>query len=121
MVVWHTKGARIRTVIENYWREQHYKHEYELVYSPHIGRSGLWKTSGHLDFYEESMFSAIDVDGQDYYMKPMNCPFHIMVYRSDLRSYRDLPMRLAELGTVYRYERSGVLHGLMRVLSLIHI
>ncbi|MQF70127.1 threonine--tRNA ligase, partial [SAR202 cluster bacterium AD-804-J14_MRT_500m] len=115
LVVWHTKGARIRTVIENYWREQHYKHGYELVYSPHIGRSGLWKTSGHLDFYQESMFSAIDVDGQDYYMKPMNCPFHIMVYRSDLRSYRDLPMRLAELGTVYRYERSGVLHGLMRV------
>ena len=115
LVVWHTKGARIRTVIESYWREQHYKHGYELVYSPHIGRSGLWKTSGHLDFYEESMFSAIDVDGQDYYMKPMNCPFHIMVYRSDLRSYRDLPLRLAELGTVYRYERSGVLHGLMRV------
>ena len=115
LVVWHTKGARVRTIIENYWREQHYSHGYELVYSPHVGRGRLWQTSGHLDFYQESMFSAIDVEGQDYYMKPMNCPFHIMVYRSDLRSYRDLPMRLAELGTVYRYERSGVLHGLMRV------
>ena len=115
LVVWHTKGARVRTIIENYWREQHYSNGYELVYSPHVGRGRLWQTSGHLDFYQESMYSAIDVEGQDYYLKPMNCPFHIMVYRTDLRSYRDLPIRLAELGTVYRYERSGVLHGLMRV------
>ena len=101
--------------MEDYWRELHYRHGYEVVYTPHVGRSRLWQTSGHLDFYSDNMYSPMDVDGQDYFMKPMNCPFHIMVYRSDLRSYRDLPMRLGELGTVYRYERSGVLHGLMRV------
>ena len=115
LVVWHPKGSRIRATIEDYWREQHYKHGYELIYSPHIGRARLWQTSGHLDFYKESMFSPIEVEGQEYFLKPMNCPFHIMVYRSALRSYRDLPLRYAELGTVYRYERSGVLHGLMRV------
>jgi threonyl-tRNA synthetase len=115
LVYWHPKGGRVRTIIEDFWREEHYKHGYELVYSPHIGRSSLWETSGHLDFYGENMFSPMDVDGQDYYIKPMNCPFHIQMYRSALRSYRELPIRMAELGTVYRYERSGVLHGLMRV------
>ena len=115
LVYWHPKGGRVRTIIEDFWREEHYKHGYELVYSPHIGRSSLWETSGHLDFYKESMFSPMDIDGQDYYIKPMNCPFHIQMYKSALRSYRELPMRMAELGTVYRYERSGVLHGLMRV------
>ena len=115
LIVWHPKGALVRSIIEDYWREQHYSHGYELVYSPHLGRAQLWQTSGHLDFYAESMYPAIEVEGQEYYMKPMNCPFHIMVYQSALRSYRDLPLRLAELGTVYRYERSGVLHGLMRL------
>jgi threonyl-tRNA synthetase len=115
LVYWHPKGGRVRTIIEDFWREEHYRAGYELVYSPHIGRSTLWETSGHLDFYAENMYSPMDVDGQDYYVKPMNCPFHIQIYKSGLRSYRDLPMRLAELGTVYRYERSGVLHGLMRV------
>jgi threonyl-tRNA synthetase len=115
LVYWHPKGGRVRTIIEDFWREEHYKHGYELVYSPHIGRSTLWEKSGHLDFYAESMYSPMDVDGQDYYIKPMNCPFHIQMYRSGLRSYRELPMRMAEMGTVYRYERSGVLHGLMRV------
>ena len=115
LIVWHPKGALVRSIIEDYWREQHYSHGYELVYSPHLGRAQLWQTSGHLGFYAESMYPAIEVEGQEYYMKPMNCPFHIMVYQSALRSYRDLPLRLAELGTVYRYERSGVLHGLMRL------
>ena len=115
LVVWHPKGGRVRSIIEDYWRKLHYDHAYELVYSPHIGRSALWRTSGHLDFYQDSMYAPIDVDGQEYYLKPMNCPFHIMIYRSGLRSYRELPLRYAELGTVYRYERSGVLHGLMRV------
>ena len=115
LVIWHPKGGRVRTIVEDYWQELHYRRGYDLVYSPHVGRSRLWQTSGHLDFYSESMYSPMDVDGQEYYMKPMNCPFHIMIYRSDLRSYRELPLRYGELGTVYRYERSGVLHGLMRV------
>jgi threonyl-tRNA synthetase len=115
LVLWHPKGARVRHVIESYWRERHYAGGYELVYSPHVGRATLWETSGHLGFYRDSMFPAVEVEGQPYYLKPMNCPFHIEIYRSQLRSYRDLPLRFAELGTVYRYERSGVLHGLMRV------
>ena len=115
LVIWHPKGGRVRTIVEDYWQELHYRRGYDLVYSPHVGRSRLWQTSGHLDFYSESMYSPMDVDGQEYYMKPMNCPFHIMIYRADLRSYRELPLRYGELGTVYRYERSGVLHGLMRV------
>ena len=115
LVIWHPKGGRVRAIVEDYWRELHYRRGYDLVYSPHVGRSRLWQTSGHLDFYSEGMYSPMDVDGQEYYMKPMNCPFHIMIYRSDLRSYRELPLRYGELGTVYRYERSGVLHGLMRV------
>ncbi len=115
LILWHPKGARIRAVIEQHWRERHWAGGYDILYTPHIGRAGLWQTSGHLDFYKDSMYSPMDIDEQDYYLKPMNCPFHIQVYKSRLRSYRDLPLRWAELGTVYRYERSGVLHGLLRV------
>ena len=115
LVYWHPKGGRMRTLIEDFWREEHYRAGYDVVYSPHIGKSTLWETSGHLDFYAENMYSPMDIDGQDYYVKPMNCPFHIQMYKTSLRSYRELPIRLAELGTVYRYERSGVLHGLLRV------
>jgi threonyl-tRNA synthetase len=115
LVYWHPKGGRVRTNIEDFWRQQHYRAGYDIVYSPHIGKGTLWETSGHLNFYARNMYSPMDVDGQDYYVRPMNCPFHIQIYRSSLRSYRDLPLRLAELGTVYRYERSGVLHGLLRV------
>ena len=115
LILWHPKGGRIRNEIENFWRGAHYDAGYDLVYTPHIGRSNLWESSGHLDFFKENMFSGIAVDEQEYYLRPMNCPFHIMIYKNALRSYRDLPMRLGELGTVYRYERPGVLHGLMRV------
>jgi threonyl-tRNA synthetase len=115
LVYWHPKGARVRALIEDFWRQEHYRAGYELVYTPHIGRSTLWETSGHLGFFAENMYSPMDVDGQEYYLKPMNCPFHIQIYKSQVRSYRELPLRLAELGTVYRYERSGVLHGLNRV------
>jgi threonyl-tRNA synthetase len=115
LVYWHPLGARVRAIIEDYWRQQHYEGGYELVYSPHIGRARLWQASGHLDYFWESMYSPMDIDGLDYYIKPMNCPFHIKIYQSKRRSYRELPMRWAELGTVYRYERSGVLHGLLRV------
>ena len=115
LVLWHPKGAFIRNEIEKFWRDEHYKNGYELLYTPHIGRSQLWETSGHLDFYAEGMYSPMDIDGGMYYAKPMNCPFHIEVYKSRLRSYRELPARWAELGTVYRYEKSGVLHGLPRV------
>jgi threonyl-tRNA synthetase len=115
LIYWHPKGARIRLEIENFWREAYLKNGYEVLYSPHMGKSWLWETSGHLDFYKDSMYSEMKIDEQDYYIKPMNCPFHIMIYKSHLRSYRDLPLRWAELGTVYRYEKSGVLHGLLRV------
>ncbi|HWC29735.1 MAG TPA: threonine--tRNA ligase, partial [Dehalococcoidia bacterium] len=115
LVYWHPKGARVRSIIEDFWREEHFKAGYDLVFTPHIGRAELWQTSGHLDFYAENMYSPMDIDGMDYYAKPMNCPFHIQIYKSQVRSYRELPLRLAELGTVYRYERSGVLHGLLRV------
>ena len=115
LIIWHPKGGRVRSIIEDYWQELHLRLGYDVVYSPHLGRSRLWQSSGHLDFYKESMYSPMDVDGQEYYLKPMNCPFHIMIYKSALRSYRELPIRYAELGTVYRYERSGVIHGLMRV------
>jgi len=115
LVYWHAKGGRIRSEIEDFWKKAHFDSGYELVYSPHVGKSTLWEKSGHLGFYDESMFAPMDIDGQDYYVKPMNCPFHIQIYKSSLRSYRELPMRLGELGTVYRYERSGVLHGLLRV------
>jgi threonyl-tRNA synthetase len=115
LVYWHPKGGRFRVELENWWREEHYKNGYEIVFTPHIGKSWLWETSGHLGFYKGNMYSPMKIDDNDYYVKPMNCPFHIMIYQSSTRSYRDLPMRWAELGTVYRYERSGVLHGLMRV------
>jgi threonyl-tRNA synthetase len=115
LAYWHPKGGQIRVLIEDYWRQRHLEGGYDIVFSPHIGRASLWQTSGHLDFYADSMYAPMDVDGQDYYIKPMNCPFHIMMYKSRTRSYRELPLRWAELGTVYRYERSGVLHGLLRV------
>ena len=115
LVIWHPKGARVRNIIETFWREEHYKNGYELVYTPHVGRAVLWETSGHLGFYRENMYSSMDVEGQEYYIKPMNCPFHIAIYKSRGRSYRELPFRWAELGTVYRFEKSGVLHGLLRV------
>ena len=115
LVYWHPRGARIRQVIENFWREEHYKNGYEMVYTPHVGKSWLWETSGHLGFYKDSMYPAMEMDNVDYYAKPMNCPFHIMIYKDSKKSYRDLPCRWAELGTVYRYEKAGALHGLMRV------
>ena len=118
LIIWHPKGSRIRGIIEDFWKQEHYSAGYDLVYTPHIGRSNLWETSGHLDFYKENMYAAMEMDGQDYYLKPMNCPFHIMYYRTAMRSYRDLPMRIGELGSVYRYERGGVLHGLLRVRGL---
>ena len=115
LVLWHPKGAAVRLLIENFWREQHIRDGYQLVYSPHTARLDLWKTSGHLDYYRENMFPSMKLEGSEYQLKPMNCPYHIMIYQSHLRSYRDLPIRYGELGTVYRYERTGVLHGLMRV------
>ena len=115
LILWHPKGGRIRNTIETFWREEHYKHGYEQLYTPHLGYSELWQTSGHLDFYQEAMYSPISIDDRNYFMKPMNCPFHIKIYQSRSRSYRELPLRWAELGTVYRYEKSGVLHGLLRV------
>ncbi len=115
MILWHPRGARIRHELENYWREAHLKGGYDLVYTPHVARRDLWQTSGHLDFYSENMFSPMSMEHQEFQLKPMNCPFHIMIYKKQRRSYRDLPFRWAELGTVYRNERSGVLHGLMRV------
>ncbi|MBN2148229.1 MAG: threonine--tRNA ligase [Anaerolineales bacterium] len=115
LILWHPKGAMVRMLVEDYWNAQHEQAGYDFVYSPHIGKAQLWETSGHLDFYTENMYAPVDIDGQKYYLKPMNCPFHLHIYKSHMRSYRDLPMRFAERGTVYRYERSGVLHGLLRV------
>ncbi len=115
LIYWHPKGALIRETIENFWRQVHRKRGYDIVYSPHIGRVDLWKISGHWDFYRESMYSPIDIDGIQYLLKPMNCPFAVLMYKTRTRSYRDLPLRWGELGTVYRYERSGVLHGMLRV------
>ncbi|MFZ3091428.1 MAG: threonine--tRNA ligase [Nitrospirota bacterium] len=115
LILWHPKGAAIRKTIEDFWRDEHYKNGYELVFTPHIARLDLWRTSGHWDFYRENMYSPMIIEDVEYELKPMNCPFHIMIYKSHIRSYRDLPMKFAELGTVYRYERSGVLHGLLRV------
>ncbi len=115
LVLWHPKGAFIRHKIEEFWKQRHLEADYEFVNSPHIARKNLWNTSGHLDFFSENMYSPMEVDEQEYLVKPMNCPFHLLIYKSNTRSYRDLPYRWAELGTVYRYERSGVLHGLMRV------
>ncbi|MGB2989653.1 MAG: threonine--tRNA ligase, partial [Candidatus Zixiibacteriota bacterium] len=115
LVLWHPKGAMIRKLIEDYWVEEHLKHEYQLIYTPHVARLHLWEKSGHTGFYQENMFSTMKVEGEEYQLKPMNCPFHILIYKSKLRSYRDLPLKLAELGACYRYERSGVLLGLSRV------
>ncbi|MBN2550902.1 MAG: threonine--tRNA ligase [Anaerolineales bacterium] len=115
LILWHPKGGMIRKLAEDYCREQHEKGGYDFVFSPHIGKANLWETSGHLDWYGENMYSPLDIEEQLYYLKPMNCPFHMQIYKSQLRSYRDLPLRFAEWGTVYRYERSGVLHGLLRV------
>jgi threonyl-tRNA synthetase len=115
LVLWHQKGGIIRYEIEKYWRDQHLKGGYDLLYTPHIARLDLWNTSGHTDFYRDNMFPPIEFDNTRYQLKPMNCPFHIVIFKSRNRSYKDMPMRWAELGTVYRYERSGVLHGLMRV------
>ena len=115
LIYWHPKGARVRLAIEDFWRREHMKNGYEILYTPHIGKSWLWETSGHLGFYAQNMYAPLTIDEVNYYLKPMNCPFHIMVYKNSQRSYRDLPLRWAELGTVYRYEKSGVLHGLLRV------
>jgi len=115
LILWHPKGGMLRKVAEDYCRAEHERGGYEFVYSPHIGRADLWQTSGHLGWYRDNMYSPLDIEGQEYFLKPMNCPFHIQIYKSRTRSYRDLPLRFAEWGTVYRYERSGVLHGLMRV------
>ncbi len=118
LIVYLPKAGRIRATIEEFWRQEHFANGYEILYTPHIGLSKLWEISGHLDFYQENMYSPIDIDGQDYYLKPMNCPFHMYAYKSQTRSYRDLPLRWAELGTVYRYERSGVLLGLLRTRGM---
>ncbi len=115
LILWQPKGAQLRRLVEDYWKDEHYRHDYELLYTPHIARQDLWKTSGHLDFYSENMYSSMDIDDVAYQLKPMNCPFHIGVYNTRKRSYRELPIRWCELGTVYRYERAGALHGLLRV------
>jgi len=115
LILWHPKGGLIRKKAEDYVKNQHELGGYDFVYSPHIGKANLWQTSGHLDWYQEGMYSPLDIEGQEYYLKPMNCPFHVQIYKNKIRSYRELPLRYAEWGTVYRYERSGVLHGLLRV------
>ena len=115
LILWHPKGALIRKLIEDFWRDEHLKRGYSLLFTPHIAKRDLWKTSGHLDFYSENMYSPMEIDEVSYQIKPMNCPFHIAIYNSRKRSYRELPLRWCELGTVYRYERTGTLHGLMRV------
>ncbi|MCJ7695549.1 MAG: threonine--tRNA ligase, partial [Anaerolineaceae bacterium] len=115
LILWHPNGALIRHLAERFWEDEHLANGYDFVYTPHIGKASLWETSGHLGFYAENMYAPIEIEGQAYYLKPMNCPFHVHIYKSGLKSYRDLPLRYAEKGTVYRYERSGVLHGLMRV------
>jgi len=115
LILWSPRGGMVRKIAEDYCREEHERGGYEFVYSPHIGKAQLWEMSGHLDWYQEGMYAPLDIEGQQYYLKPMNCPFHVQIYKSRTRSYRDLPLRYAEWGTVYRYERSGVLHGLLRV------
>lgn len=115
LIIWHPNGSLIRRAIEDFWLQEHYKAGYKVLYTPHIAKLNLWQRSGHLDFYRENMYSPMEIEGTDYEIKPMNCPFHIHVYKTSLRSYKELPIRYAELGTVYRYERSGVLHGLLRV------
>ena len=114
LILWHPKGMIIKNEIEQFWKDEHYKNRYELVSTPHIGSSKLWETSGHLLYYKDNMYPSIEMDNNNYYVKPMNCPFHIEIYKSKLRSYKELPIRWAELGTVYRHEKSGVTHGLLR-------
>jgi threonyl-tRNA synthetase len=118
LILWSPRGGMVRKIAEDYCRKEHERGGYDFVYSPHIGKSKLWETSGHLDWYQEGMYAPLDIEGQQYYLKPMNCPFHVQIFKSRTRSYRDLPLRYAEWGTVYRYERSGVLHGLLRVRGL---
>jgi threonyl-tRNA synthetase len=115
LVFWHPKGALVRKLIEDHWRNEHLASGYDLLFTPHIAKRELWNTSGHLDFFKEGMFPPMEVEGMPYLLKPMNCPFHLLIYKSRVRSYRELPLRWAELGTVYRYERSGTMHGLVRV------
>ncbi|MFA7482136.1 MAG: threonine--tRNA ligase [Vulcanimicrobiota bacterium] len=115
LILWHPRGGLMKHLIETFYRQVHLDNGYDLISTPHIGRATLWETSGHLGFYKEGMYSPMDIDGQEYYLKPMNCPFHILIYNSSIHSYRELPIRYAEWGTVYRYERSGTLHGLLRV------
>ena len=115
LILWQPRGALLRRLLEDYWKDEHYRNGYQLLYTPHIARQDLWKTSGHLDFYSENMYAAMEIDEVLYQLKPMNCPFHIGVYNADKHSYREFPIRWCELGTVYRYERTGALHGLMRV------
>jgi threonyl-tRNA synthetase len=115
LILWHPKGGIIRKIIEDFWRNEHFRRDYDLLFTPHIARRDLWKTSGHLDFYTENMYLPMEIDQVAYQLRPMNCPFHIAIYKSQIRSYRELPLRWCELGTVYRYERTGTLHGLMRV------
>ena len=115
LVFWHPKGAIMRDMIERFWKDIHLERGYDLLYTPHVGKADLWKTSGHSDFYAENMYKPIDVEDETYQLKPMNCPFHVAVYKDGYLSYRDLPIRWAEMGTVYRYERSGTMHGLFRV------
>ncbi|WP_448588049.1 threonine--tRNA ligase [Thermocrinis sp.] len=115
LVIWLPKGGIYRKVLEDFWKEEHLKRGYQLIYTPHVGKSHLWQTSGHLEYYRQNMYPAMEMEQEEYFVKPMNCPFHVAVYKSKLRSYKELPLKLAELGTVYRYELSGVLHGLMRV------
>ncbi len=115
LICWHPKGASIRQIIEDFWKAEHIKRGYNIVYTPHIAKLDLWKTSGHWEFYRDYLFSPMEIEEQQYLLKPMNCLGHILIYKSKLRSYRNLPLRYAELGTVYRYERTGVLYGLARV------
>jgi len=115
LIFWHPKGAMVRRIMEDWMRDECLKHGYELVYTPHVARVHLWQISGHEGFYSQNMFTPMELDDANYRMKPMNCPFHILIYKNSPKSYRDLPVRYAELGNVYRYERSGTMHGLLRV------
>ena len=121
LAVWHPKGSQIRKLMEDYSRKRHEEGGYKFVYSPHIANAELFRTSGHLDFYAEGMYPPMEMDNGEYYPKPMNCPMHCLIYRAGTKSYRDLPIRLFELGTVYRYERAGTLHGLMRIRGFTHL
>lgn len=115
LVFWHPKGSIVRHTIEDFWKKSHIEHGYDLLYTPHVAKADLWKISGHLDFYRENMYDQMNIEDELYQLRPMNCPYHILVYQRKLQSYRDFPIRVAELGTVYRYELSGSLHGLFRV------